>query len=294
MDSHRLGHLARRQTGLFTRAQARACGFTAAHVARRLRDGAWRALDDEVLMLPSVTVTPALRDLAAQLTVRGSVLAGLSAARRWGIEVPPAGPHLIVDRRVRPVAGVRIEHASLSARDRTRVDGVATTTRDRTIFDCLRLLPVDNATRLLDRALQQDWVRLADITGRLGAATGRRGVEQVCQLVRAAGDGSRSTAERRMTRLLRQAGLTGWVANAAIHDRHGLIGIGDVVFAATRLVLEIDGRAFHCTPDRFQHDRTRQNRLVTAGWTVLRFTWYDLAERPDHVIRTIRAALACS
>ena len=194
--------------------QAQACGFSAAHVARRLRAGVWRTLDDRVLMLPSVTVTPALRDLAAQLTVRGSVLAGLSAARHWGIEVPPAAPHVMVDRRVRPVAGVWVEQARLSARDRTRIDGVPVTTRDRTIFDCLRILPVDDATHLLDRALQQGWVSLADITGRLGAATGRRGVEQVCQLVRAAGDGSRSTAERHATRLLRRAGITGWVANA--------------------------------------------------------------------------------
>jgi very-short-patch-repair endonuclease len=38
------------------------------------------------------------------------------------------------------------------------------------------------------------------------------------------------------------------------------------------LVIEVDGWAYHRTPDRFQRDRERQNRLVAAGWTVLRFT----------------------
>ena len=66
---------------------------------------------------------------------------------------------------------------------------------------------------------------------------------------------------------------------------------GDWQQAAARLVIEVDGWAFHTDPARFQRDRTRQNRLVAAGWTVLRFTWADLHHRPDKVIREVRAAL---
>ncbi len=71
-----------------------------------------------------------------------------------------------------------------------------------------------------------------------------------------------------------------------------MIGVGDVVFEAHRVVIEIDGRAYHVTADRFERDRERQNRLVAAGWTVLRFTWRDLTERPRYVIDTVRAILA--
>jgi very-short-patch-repair endonuclease len=46
------------------------------------------------------------------------------------------------------------------------------------------------------------------------------------------------------------------------------------------------------TPEHFQRDRRRQNRLIAAGWTVLRFTWWDLTERPDDVLAQIRAAVA--
>ena len=45
------------------------------------------------------------------------------------------------------------------------------------------------------------------------------------------------------------------------------------------------------TPDQFRRDRVRQNRLVAAGWTVVRFTWRDLTERPDYVIATVAAVL---
>ncbi len=38
-------------------------------------------------------------------------------------------------------------------------------------------------------------------------------------------------------------------------------------------------------------DLRRQNRLVAAGWTVLRFTSADVPGRPDEVVAEIRRAL---
>ena len=95
-----------------------------------------------------------------------------------------------------------------------------------------------------------------------------------------------------MVRLLRRSGIRGWHANRAIRDARGLIGIGDVVFPEVKLVIEIDGWAYHADPEPFQRDRERQNRLVAAGWTVLRFTWRDLTEHPDRVVRLVRANVA--
>jgi very-short-patch-repair endonuclease len=65
-----------------------------------------------------------------------------------------------------------------------------------------------------------------------------------------------------------------------------------VVFRELRLVIEVDGRAWHSAGDRFQRDRERQNRLVASGWTVLRFTWEDQMVRPQHVVSTIRQMCA--
>lgn len=95
-----------------------------------------------------------------------------------------------------------------------------------------------------------------------------------------------------MVRLLRRAGIHRWRANVEIHDDRGLIGVGDLVFDRQRLVVEIDGRAHHSDPASFERDRERQNRLVAAGWTVLRFTWRDLTSRPAHVVATVRRQLA--
>ncbi len=91
--------------------------------------------------------------------------------------------------------------------------------------------------------------------------------------------------------ILRSGQITGWKANVEIRDADGLIGVGDVVFDRARLVLEVDGLAFHTTPEQFQRDRERQNRLVAAGWTVLRFTWRDLTTRPAYVLASVRRVL---
>ena len=45
------------------------------------------------------------------------------------------------------------------------------------------------------------------------------------------------------------------------------------------------------TADRFVDDRRRQNAVVNLHWTVLRFTWHDLVDRPDAVVNEIRTAL---
>jgi hypothetical protein len=96
----------------------------------------------------------------------------------------------------------------------------------------------------------------------------------------------------RRGRRLAEAGIVGWDVNVAISDERGVIGFGDVVFRKAKVVIEVDGWAFHVTPDRFQRDRERQNRLVAAGWIVLRFTWRDLTQRPGYVVDSIASILA--
>jgi very-short-patch-repair endonuclease len=48
------------------------------------------------------------------------------------------------------------------------------------------------------------------------------------------------------------------------------------------------------TADRFVDDRRRQNAVVNLHWTVLRYTWHDLVDRPDGVVNEIRTALSAA
>lgn len=288
----RLKAITAAQAGLFTRAQARACGYSAYQIRRRLGTGEWRRILGSVIAATGVPVTPLLRDRAAQLAVTGSVLAGPSAARRLGLKVCDATTYLAVGPAYHHrLPGVRLLRDEIPERDLMLLDGILLTRPARTIVDCLRVLPEPDALDLLDRALQAKWITPEVLAARVHRFTGRHGAKRLAKLSHLAGAGTRSAAERLAVTVLRAHGLTGWRANVEVHDQRGLIGVGDIVFGAARLVVELDGRAHHVTPQQFQRDRERQNRLVAAGWTVLRFTWQDLTRRPDEVAATIQALL---
>lgn len=61
----------------------------------------------------------------------------------------------------------------------------------------------------------------------------------------------------------------------------------DLVFDDVKLVVEIDGFAYHGDRDAFERDRQRQNLLTAAGWTILRFTWRQVHNDPAAVIAQI-------
>lgn len=139
---------------------------------------------------------------------------------------------------------------------------------------------------LLDRALQRR-VRFGTVARAHSRNLGRRGSPAASALLTAAADRAASHAERLLVKLLREAGIAGWVLGYAYRD-HDI----DVAFPAQRLAIEVDGWAWHVSPDRFVRDRQRQNTLVNAGWRVLRFSWHDLTGRPAEVLAEIRDALA--
>jgi very-short-patch-repair endonuclease len=56
------------------------------------------------------------------------------------------------------------------------------------------------------------------------------------------------------------------------------------------VLVEFDGDV-HRERDVFVNDLRRQNQLIAAGWTVLRFTSADVLGRPDEVLAEIRRAL---
>ncbi|TAL20866.1 MAG: DUF559 domain-containing protein, partial [Frankiales bacterium] len=65
----------------------------------------------------------------------------------------------------------------------------------------------------------------------------------------------------------------------------------DFAWPDERLVVEVDGFAFHADRASYRNDRRRTNELVLAGWRVLRFSWEDVVGSPDVVVDQVRRAL---
>jgi very-short-patch-repair endonuclease len=64
----------------------------------------------------------------------------------------------------------------------------------------------------------------------------------------------------------------------------------DFAYPDIKLVIEVYGYAWHHSPDQLAHDLARQRRLVSEGWTVLAYTWRQVADDPRGVASEIAAA----
>ena len=56
--------------------------------------------------------------------------------------------------------------------------------------------------------------------------------------------------------------------------------------------MEVDGYAYHRSPERFESDREKDVTLELKGWRVLRFTWRQVDERRGWVAAAITGARA--
>jgi very-short-patch-repair endonuclease len=242
----------------------------------------------------STRLTDASMAWAAALTVgTEGVVSHVTAARLWGLRVPvDPEVHVIVPRDARlRISGVRAHRIELADADTARVSGVECTGLIRTAVDCLLWLPEEAGRGLMTDAMRRRILEPEQVREHLRSSGLRHGLTRAWSVLTEVGRGAHSEAEVLAHRILRRAGIQGWEANAPIHDEDGLIGIADLLFRVARVVVEIDGRAYHSDDAAFQRDRARQNRLVAAGFQVLRFTWDDLVSRPEHCLATLRPLL---
>ena len=142
----------------------------------------------------------------------------------------------------------------------------------------------------IDVCLRSRAARLEDLWAAFAAHRWRPGNAARRRMLLDSRDEPWSAAERLAHHMLREAHILGWTANHRV-TVSGACYFIDIAFPALRLAVEIDGRLHEDDPSIFESDRYRQNELVKAGWTVLRFTWAMLVRRPDYVIATIRAEI---
>lgn len=284
--------IAQIQGGAVSRQQLRDTGLSDRRVDRLVASSALHR------QAPSVFVargTPATYTRALWVAVlrHDGVLGFATGAHLWGAAERPGQIDVIVppQRRAYPVGRERIHRIQLPDDAVTAIGGLPVTARTWTLLDWVGGHSVTDAVRLVDRYLQRGWLSLADIAVRLATQPGRTGNTVLRQTLAIARDGAAAESERRLHGLLRSAGIRGWHANYPLEVAGVVAAVLDIAFPERRLAIEVDGMAYHSDVDQFVRDRRRQNAIVGEGWTVLRFSWWDLTERPDYVVRTIRGQL---
>jgi very-short-patch-repair endonuclease len=223
----------------------------------------------------------------------GGVFIGTTAAYLWGMVMEHSGPIMVaLPREVKVVVpeGVRVVRSDRLTAAQTRRYGLSVASRTIAAISHLSGQPRTEATAFADRAIQRRWLTVGDLERWLGVRA--PGNPMVRQVLRTLEVGAEAESERMLHRLLRQAGMTGWTANHPVRVNGTVRARIDLAFEGQKLAVEADGFAYHSKRVRYQADRTKQNLLTVTGWTVLRFTWEDLNDRPDYVVDTIRSALA--
>jgi very-short-patch-repair endonuclease len=218
----------------------------------------------------------------------GLVVSHATAGQLWGLAAPD-GLHgtSLSSRRT---TAVTTHRADLPSADAIEIDGMRVTTCPRTVADLLCTLEPKASVAMVCDALRRGILSTSLLRSAAGAATGRHGSERARFVSRTCAGRPYSVLEWQFHRRVGALG-PGWRFNTAVYDDQGKIGDVDALLESAKIVVELDGQQFH-GPDRFQADRTRDQRLVAAGYVVLRFTWDDLVNRPDDVIERICRTMA--
>jgi very-short-patch-repair endonuclease len=214
---------------------------------------------------------------------RGAVLSHASAAAAWDLRPLGAGAiHVTVPGnggRARR-AGIRLHRRRLAPADTTIERGIPITTPARTLIDLARTLKGRPLEQALDRAEHLRLLDFAEFQCRPIPSSLQ------AQLARYQATFTRSELEERFLALCDDHGLPRPETNCVIE------GIEvDFVWRDRRLIVEVDGYAFHRSPSAFERDRERDVVLTLAGWRVLRFTYAQVTTRSDEVAWRVNRAI---
>ncbi len=280
--------------------------MTESMIDDRLRSRRWTALHRGVYAERASAPTET-RALVAALAAVGpdSQASHLSAAWLLGIQrAAPSAPWVLAPpgRQRRPT-GVKVFRSAVATAPVHR-HGLPCTSAARTLIDCATVVPAADLADLVDRALA---VRAVDIPTILRALdpnhdpsrrAGRRALRAVLAGRGHLGGPAPSVLESRMARLLNQLGIPQPQAEVRetvqprvssdpyLAKEYRL----DFAWPDGRLAVEVDGYAWHSSPDQMRRDQRRRNSLIQSGWIVLVYTWRDVTEEPRRVGEQISAA----
>jgi len=285
--------MAARQHGVISRAQLIQAGLTGMVLKSRVRTGLLVRVHRGVYRVGALEL-PNAREMAAVLACgRTAVLSGRSAAVVWRLlERRVAEDRVdvtVTGKRPVPRSGILVHHAkSLHPEEHTEHAGIPIVTPARALYDLSKAA----AQRELESALAEGVLRqLVDrdrILAVLAHHAGRPGATRLRALLDAdviAGV-TRSEAEERFLHLIRKAQLPDPATNAGLEGYEV-----DFFWRRERLVVEVDGRAFHSSGRRFESDRRRDAVLVAAGVRVMRVTWKQIVSEPEALVARMAQAL---
>jgi very-short-patch-repair endonuclease len=209
-------------------------------------------------------------------------LRSAAAVHGWALKAEPKFPEIAVRRNRRVTPEMR-EETAIHYLD-LAVDDLhhGVTSPLRTLVDCARQLPFDEALAIADSALRTGAVTASELRDTVVHGAGSTRVRRVF-------DHADGRAANPFESVLRaqciDAGLE--VTPQVVLRRRPEVIRPDLVDRCRRLVVEAESLAHHASRADLRRDANRYTWLAVDGWWVLRFTWEQVMFDPGYV----RAAL---
>ncbi|MFQ5557661.1 MAG: type IV toxin-antitoxin system AbiEi family antitoxin domain-containing protein [Acidimicrobiales bacterium] len=288
--------LAAVQGGLIRKDQVIELGLSPGAIRWQLRSGNWLHVTRGVYR---VFEPRDRRDLlaGAVAALPDAVVSHESAAELHGMSTISARrPSVSVHARTtHRFPGVSVHRTlDLAPQHIERRHGLQVTTLSRTVVDIAGVCSDAQLARVVDDLLVSSRLRLDQLADTVGevARPGKRGSAALRRLLEeraAPGDATATPLERHGLKTLRHGGLPEPVVQCLVPwdlDRRF-----DAAYPDHRLAIEWDSRRWHTRQADFQSDRERDRGAAVHGWTVLRFTWHDVRDHPERVVREVAAVL---
>jgi hypothetical protein len=232
---------------------------------------------------------------ALLLMPEAAVLAGRTAAAWYGAPfASPTDAVLVLappDTSWRGPRGVRVHRRPVEARELVTLEDegglVRLTSPLRTAWEICALEPMASAVALLDGMTRAGHLDDRALSSLMKLTQGRWGSRRVAKVVPLVDGRSQSPPESWVRVACIRAGLPLPVPQFVVLAGQEFLGQVDLAWPEQRLIVEYEG-AYHFDGLQIARDDRRYERLVAAGWRVIRLSAADLRDMGAVVARIAR------
>jgi hypothetical protein len=188
--------------------------------------------------------------------------------------------------RSRP--GIAVHEGGIHADDRAVVDRIPVTSIAHTLFDLAEVIDENQLERMFEEADRLRLLEMQRLEAVCARGHGRRALRPIRRLIEEARGPTwtRTELEGRFALFCREHGLPPNETNVDVLGHEV-----DVLWPRQRLIVELDGFAYHRHRAAFEEDRTKDTARQVAGYKAIRVTDRRLKREPKVLADEIRSLL---
>jgi very-short-patch-repair endonuclease len=285
--------LAGRQRTIVAHGQLVKLGCSRGGIAHWVSRGRLRSVFHGVYSVIRGDLPHLAREQAALLALgEHAFLSHGTAAAVWGlVRAYPAEVEVsVVGRRCESRKGIRVHQIkAIDLSEVQRHEGLWVSAPARAVLELAATAPAKDVANAIDEGLAHQLFTPRELREVLARNRPCRGAARLAAILgdETATATSRSRKEKRLLRLLRDAGLPLPETNVPL-GRFEL----DFFWRRERLAVELDSYPFHRGPAAFRRDREKDLLARDAGIELMRFTDEHVADRSGMVLARIAGELA--